>query len=468
MAHFKMLSRSNVLKNVKSTAQAIPPRVLAGLRRQLARAERRIAIVEFAFRRYIRHRGLMISALAVVCLMVANALLAPRLQRVLGAYFDTDHFAVLRNLLTAIGGALIGATAIGFSVVMIAVQLNFARMPHGLFRRLSSDLRLLGAFGATFLLAVCVAALALLPNANWSAVALIAAGWMTLLILALFFYGYRRALALINPRIQLGLIVTEAQKNLRRWARRAQRMAPLLAVQNVDAERSSHDLPRLAFFQANPHWTRVARRAVSHAISFARRYAEQGDYEVAENALTAVVVINAEYVAAKGKTFFASNPFIDIPQATDGFINETLEQLRQTAQAAAARGEEEPLRQLLGALAGLVRTYMAIDYANPYVEAKHHAQLAAAYLAGAVEVVLPRGMPDVVMEGVRLMGVSAQLFLVVGEPNGIISLKEKIAGLSCTGAVKPEFRPVTLVGMEQLARMTLNLLRLPSGTLALQ
>ena len=32
-----------------------------------------------------------------------------------------------------------------------------------------------------------------------------------------------------------------------------------------------------------------------------------------------------------------------------------------------------------------LQTYMAIDYSNEYDESKHHAQLAASYLAGAVE-----------------------------------------------------------------------------------
>jgi hypothetical protein len=206
----------------------------------------------------------------------------------------------------------------------------------------------------------------------------------------------------------------------------------------------------------------VASRAVTHSISFARRYAEQGDYEVAGSAVTAVAVINAAYVAAKGRTFFSPNPIFEIPQATDPFINTTLEQVRQALQAATARGEEVPIRQLLTVLEALARTYMTIDYAIPHQMSKHHAQLAAAYLATAVEAVAPRGTPDVVMEGVRLMGSCAQSFLAAGEPNDIVTLKEKIAILCCIGVVKPEFRPVTLVGMDQLARMTLNLLRVPS------
>lgn len=431
-------------------------------RRQLVRIERRLATIRVRVRRHVHRYVREIEATVLLFGILASAYLAPRLQTVVGPYFDSERFALLRNVLIAMGGALVGATAVGFSVVMIAVQLNFARMPHGLFRKLSSDARLLGSFAATFLLAIAVSAVSFVPDKTWSAASLIAAAWSTLLILTLFFYGYRRALALINPRVQLGIIVSQARKDLRRWARRAKRIAPLLDVREADGARPSHDLARLAFFQANPHWTRGSDEAISYAMSFARRYAEQGDLEVAGAALNAVVTINAEYVVAKGKTFFAPNPIFDIPQATDTFINQTLERLRQAAQAATSRAEEEPLRQLFGAMTELVRTYMGIDYANPHVEGKHHAQLAAAYLASAVEAVLPRRLPDVVMEGVRLMGICAQLFLAVGETNSIIVLKEKIVALSCTGAVREEFRPVTLVGMEQLARMTSSLLRLPS------
>lgn len=435
------------------------------VRRYLARAERRVLIIGFGAQSYLRRHGRAGTAVALVILIATSAVFAPALQTAVNTYFDAERFSVLRNLLATTGGALIGATAIGFSIVMIAVQLNFARMPHGLFRKLSSDIKLLGAFAGTFLLAIGVSALALVPDATWSADALITAGWATLLILILFFYGYRRALALINPAVQLGLIVSEAQKDLQRWARRAQRLAPLLDVAKDDIKEdppSPHDWPRLTFFQANPQWTQVARQAVTHAVSFARRYGEQGDYEVSRIALTAVAVINAHYVAAKGKTFFAHNPVFDLPQASDGFINETLEQLRQVAQAATARGEEEPLRQVLAAMSAHVQIYMAIDYASRSSETKEHAQLAAGYLASAVEGVLPRGMVDVVMEGVRLMGNSAQLFLMAGQPNSVVTPAEKMASMACVGALKPEFRAVTLTSMEQLARLTFDLLRTPT------
>jgi hypothetical protein len=396
-----------------------------------------------------------------ILLIATTLLIIPVLQPGLESYFTSERLTVLRNLLATIGGALVGATAIGFSVVMIAVQLNFARIPHGLFRKLSADIRLLGAFAVTFILAAVVAALSLIPDASWATAAITAAVWGNALILLLFFYGYRRALDLVNPLEQLRLVVAEAEKDMRAWVRRANRVAPLLDraedAQPPDPLRSNHDMPRMVFFQANPSWTVVSQQAVAHAVSFARRYAEQGDYEVANNALLAV--INTKYVEAKGKTFFARHLIFENPQVTDAFINDTLEHLRQLAQVATTRGDEEQIRQIFAAMASLVQVYARIDYANQYVTTKHHAHLAASYLMGAVEAVLPHNMADVLMEGVRKMGQSAQIFLTIGIPNDIVTLAEKIALISCAGVMHQNFRPVTLVGMEQLAELTFNLIR---------
>jgi hypothetical protein len=180
---------------------------------------------------------------------------------------------------------------------------------------------------------------------------------------------------------------------------------------------------------------------------------------VSGRALEVVILINASYVAAKGKTFFASNPVFDIPQASDGFINETLEHLRRLARTSTVHGDEDTIRQILAAIATLVQTYMTIDYAARYTDTKEHALLAAGYLTGAVEDVLPHNLPDVVMEGIRLTGASARRFLAISQPNDITTLVEKIAAFSLAGVVKPDYRALTLTGMEQLAHLTFDLLR---------
>jgi len=67
-------------------------------------------------------------------LMLLSWLIAPNLHEVSDVYFENEkHIEVLRTLFLTIGGALIGATAIAFSLIMFAMQVNIERMPFGLF-----------------------------------------------------------------------------------------------------------------------------------------------------------------------------------------------------------------------------------------------------------------------------------------------------------------------------------------------
>ncbi len=406
-----------------------------------------------------------IAFYALLLLLVsASAYLSSALQNVLASYYSTEHaIEGLRGLILNVGSALIGAAAIVTSLVLFAMQVNIERMPHGLFRRLSADRKLLGAFALAFLLAIGVATLTTFVDQARLAHVVLAASWAVVFILISFMYAYRRALVLINPLQQLGILIQDTRKELRTWARRAQRAMPLLerdesASATSSPSDSTHDLARTAFFQINNQWTDGTKRAVRHAMSFARRYAEQGDYEVSGAALNAVVGINAAYIDSKGKTFYANNPFVENPFSSDGFINDTLEHLRQNLQSGIARRDEQQIEQTLQAMAALVRVYLGIDYSSPHAS-KSHAQLAAGYLASAVQSVVPHGMADVLLEGQRLMGQSAQYILAHGDLNDIAVLSEKIALIACTGCAKEDYRPVTMEGMAQLANLTFDLLR---------
>jgi hypothetical protein len=376
------------------------------------------------------------------------------------SFFDSsDLLNALRTLFVTLGGALVGATAIGFSVVMLAVQLNFARIPHGLFRRVTSDFKLIGSFVATFLLAGLVTAFSLIPDKSWTPLAVILSVIATAAILGLFVYAYRRALALINPIVQLNLVYKEAERDLELWKRRARRLAPLIE-QNKKQDRdsgSTHDTARLLFFQANPHWTNDARRAVTYAVGLARRFSEENDYGVSSAALQTVIALNAKYVEAKGRTFFATNPVFDMPLSRDSFISETLEHLRLLSQTALTRRDEDQIRQTFATFANLVGVYSTIDYANKYEGSKHDATMAAGYLATAIEGVAPHNLPDVLMEGVRQLGRAAAIVMTSSPTDATTSI-QKIAQISCLGAVKENYRPVTLTGMEQLAGLTKRLI----------
>lgn len=441
---------------VASTRKSIRRRI-AGLWQFAYRAKYRLAQWGLRY-------GNIVFAAVLFLLMSASFYLSPALQSVLWEHYATEHaIEGLRGLILNTGSALIGAAAIVTSLVLFAMQVNIERMPHGLFRRLSADPKLLGAFALAFLLAIGVAILSTFVDRVQLARVVLAASWAIVFILTSFMYAYRRALVLINPLRQLGILMHDTRKELRTWARRAKRAMPLLEREEAASATSSpsdstHDLARTAFFQINNRWADSTKRAIRHAMSFARRYAEQGDYEVSGAALNAVVGINAAYIESKGKTFYANNPFIENPFANDGFINDTLEHLRQNVQSGVARRDEQQIEQTLQSMAALVRVYLGIDYSSPYAS-KSHAQLAAGYLASAVQAVVPHGMADVLLEGQRLMGQSAQYLLAHGDTNDIATLSEKIALIACTGCAKEDYRPVTMEGMSQLANLTFDLLR---------
>jgi hypothetical protein len=201
-----------------------------------------------------------------------------------------------------------------------------------------------------------------------------------------------------------------------------------------------------------------ALQGIRYAISFARRYAEQGDHEVSLAAMNAIVAINAPYIDVKGKTFFAQHPLLDNPLTSEGFINATLEHLRQTARVGITRGDEQQIEQTLRTMAALVRVYLTIDYASTHAS-KTHAHLAVGYLTNEVERITPHNMPDVLMEGVRLMGQCADMLLATEGPQGATALVQKIGAISCAGVAREDYRPVTLTGVEQLARLSFDLLR---------
>lgn len=185
-----------------------------------------------------------LSAVIVFCI---SLFVSPVIQKFVEPYFlQVEKFSGLLTFLATLGGALIGAAAIAFSLVMFAMQVNVERMPHGLFRKFSSDWKLIGTFTGSILLAIAITALSLIPNASWGANALLFAFWGTVSILYLFLVAYRRALRLINPVEQLKIILDDVQKNFKAWDRHAKRTVPLFEVTENEQEghsgRSCHDL----------------------------------------------------------------------------------------------------------------------------------------------------------------------------------------------------------------------------------
>ena len=452
------------LSHARRRARRTLRTLLKSLRRKQALFWLKAYRIRFFILVQIARHGASTRVALLLLLVSAGAfwIVAP-LQRGLETLFTTEkQLQDLRVLFVTLGGALLGGAAIVSSLVLFAMQVNVERMPHGLFRRISADRRLLSAFAATFLLAVFVATLSLIPDAHMIGAAVYAACWTTGLVLILFLYVYRRALILINPIRQLGFVIAKVRREFRAWVRRARRAAPLLGGQpqasTRDDDRAQHDTARLAYFQANPGWTEGAKQGIRYAVSLARRYAEHGDHEVSAAATNTIVAINTAYVEAKGPTFFTYHFMLDNPLTSDDFINDTLEHLRQTSRIAISRGDEQQIEQTLRAFAALVRVYSTIDYGSPEAS-KTHAHLAAGYLTAEVERIAPHNMPDVLMEGARLMGQCANVLLSTEGATSIRTLTQKLGTIACCGVVKEDYRPVTSTCVEQLARLDFDLLR---------
>lgn len=407
-----------------------------------------------AFNRRNQGLALLILILSLVCL---NIYLLDIIQLFLEPYFQgKDNLLTLQTFLITIGGALVGASAIVFTLVSFAMQVNVERLPYGLFHKLSDDKKLLVAFTGTIVFAVAIALSALIPDSTWVAIALTCLLWGIFIIIVLFIYTYKRALSLINPVKQLEFLLADTENDFNQLIKRIKRIAPLIENENV-IENDSHDMPRLMYFQNDPNWNLKAKQAIKYAISFATSYAEKGDHEVSNAALISVIRINTFYIKAKGLTFFNSNGFIPNPLESDSFINDTLEQMRQVVKTAVVKGNEQFIEQSLAAIHQLAIVYMGIDYGKRKTP-KSHAILALGYLSEAVKSVAPHNMTDVLMEGTRILGKSAQILINVDEPINITTTVETIKLLACMGALQEIHRPVTMVAMEQFSALTMSLL----------
>lgn len=408
--------------------------------------------------------GGRLGLIFLAVLMMVSAIFVPALQDYFEPYFsESKRFDSIRALFLTLGGALIGAAAIAFSLIMFAMQVNVERMPHGLFRKFSSDIKLLGAFVSTFSLAAIIAGLSLIPNQSWAAGATVTAVWGFLLIILLFVLAYRRALDLISPTMQLGLVVADTEKNFKAWDRAVERTTPILRA-NANTEPKDeqnggrYDMGRVTYFQLFPNWTASAEQAISYCITFSRRYAEQGDHEVSRIALNGIVAINALYINTKGKTFFSNNYIFDNPLASDSFLTNTLEHLRQNVQVAISRKDEQFIEQNLESLFQLTQLYLSIEYGDEHA-VRSHAHLVSFYLTSAVESIVPHDMADVLIEGVSILGSAARLIVAHDEVQYIATISEKIAFIACTGVVNKNYQPVSQVAVKQLSILTFELLR---------
>lgn len=473
-----MLKKKRWLRRFVIPAQASARRALRKIRRRALEAEPqlRVAVVKAKFAMIgIVHRGrhhlnvrkglLGVLAMALLFLIVLASAWASGAR--LAYLADATHLSALQQFLVGIGAALIGASAIVFSIIVFAMQINIDRMPHGLFLRLSADKGLLGAFIAAFAVSILVAGLSLLVSESWVAYCLAIVAWTMCLVPLLFIYSYGRALKLISPAQQLRIVLKLTDRSLGRWSRYADAARVLYQIPEASDERDELregrgvDTARFLFFKSHSGWTADAVNGLGYAISLGRKYAEIGDKAVLDYAMNIVVAINVAYIKAKARTFFASTLFFDNPAVTDGFINQSLEHLRQMGQLAISRGDEQGIEAIFKALEGLAAAYLDIDYGRPDASMTH-AQLAETYLYDSVTACLPRNMANVVMSGLRGLGRIGTYYGQNGHALEVVNSASNIARLGQSAVSQADSLAIEQCAMQQLTGITVLLIQCPA------
>jgi hypothetical protein len=368
-------------------------------------------------------------------------------------FWDENVFEQLKSVILSVGASLIGATAITFSFVMFSIQVNIDRLSHGLFGKFSFDKYLLGSFVLSFILAISVCLLSLAPYSRYSTTILFIGAWCTFFILNLFFYAYRRALKLVSPIEQLNSIIQDVQRSHKLWDKAYNRTKALIKLEKEEEE-LPQDWRRLKYLSLYSHWSVYTNQAIKQCISISRAYSGKGDVDIANQALSCVITINALYINFKGKTFFSQDGIIDNPLSSDSIFNSTLEEVRQNMQMGQTNKNENYILQNLRTLFELSNRYYQIDYGNEG-NSKTHAHIAQYYLYSAIdEICIPNKYVEVILEGVRLIGRLALLESKYGEINYIRNLSNKLQTYSLLGLAGDKYHYVTQLSIEQISNIT--------------
>nr|WP_129502260.1 hypothetical protein [Malaciobacter halophilus] len=380
----------------------------------------------------------------------------------LTSYFlDGEKLKLLTTFYITTGAALIGITVLVFTLVMFAMQVNVERMPHGLFHKLSNDKKIVFCFFGTFFIAILISSLSIIPIqiSNILIASILIYLFSIITIIIFFIYSYKRALLLINPIQQLNIITHDVNKDIKFWMKAYNRLSKN-KEENLNNIKISQDINKLNFLNNNPKWLTKSKQSLKYAMSFVYKYSEHGDYEVSKAALNVIIIINQNYVKAKGKTFFNSNECIELIPTTDGFINNTLEDLRLAMKVGLTRGDEKFIEQIFYSFLDLVNVYSKIEYSSANNN-KTHAKLANGYLENAIKSTIPHAMTDVIMEGSRILRSSANTILNYNEADSLKSIIETLQIIARLGLLDEKHGPATLIAMEQLSKISLLLILSP-------
>lgn len=329
---------------------------------------------------------------------------------------DAETFKSLQPIFLNVGSALIGSTAIIFSIIIFTLQVNNERVPYGVFIKLSRDKKLFALFITALILSVCIAIFSFL-SAKYALYTIQIAILFFVIILSCFIYSYTRALDLISPIFQLESIVKHAKDELLKCSK--------------EYENNKKNISKYEFFNSNPNWADGAKQDIIYCNAYAKKLIEKNDYDTSKTALKSIVKINAIYVEVNNQAF----------------IENTLEEIRQNIQDGLARNDEIFIKDNFEILKDLHFCYSGRDRGLAYF-----------YLIEGVKNSISHNIPDVLLAGIRLLSKVAQKEIIDGKSETIRSILKIISDLACYGIIDKKLDSITKDALHVLATITIKLL----------
>lgn len=459
MQRLKSLSVGWIADIVKKTKDFLREIAFKG-RIQFYRSEQRSNLMYLKFKNWSVYYFPWICVFAISALFFLSWLLSTKYKFVLLDYFSQHigSYTQVQSLLITVGGALLGASAIAFSMVMFTMQVNIERLPQTLFQKISGDIRIKLAFLGTFVVAILTGSASLIPETTLAHRAILAIIWGPLFAVLMLLYAYRRALKLINPYEQLSELERIAQKDLDYWNKQATRGARRLKVLGyVEESGSDFDTARFHYFDSNRHWLNDIFVIVRNSLTIASHYNSKDDNETSARALEVVLSIHQRYIEVKGATFMSQSSLLDSSHCHDAFLTDTLERLRQWEDELFSRNDERAIYQLNRTLVKLCEVYLHAKYSRHHTTPSH-ALLVSHYLESVLKKACTTKLVDVVMDGQRSLSQCGRCFIFIGQSECISSQIKNITQAAMLGIASEEFRPTIQTGAKCLGELGVALL----------
>jgi len=355
---------------------------------------------------------------------------------------DTQTIKALNSLFLGIGSAFISATAIIFSIIIVTLQINNEKLPYGIFKKVSKDIKLFSSFIIAVILSILIAVCSLISNMSIIFYVIPISIIFILLILYSFIYSYRRALKLINPIYQLEKIVKSVKEDL----------LSLDKALNKDNNIAKYD-----YFKQHPNWIDSVIQGIIYCNAYSKSLIKQNDYETSKKALKSIIDININYIEVKGQTFSRRKYFSDTMVSNDKVIEDTLEEIRQNIQNALSTNDERFIISNFEILKELYDIYSNINYINNDGD-RFASTLALQYLIDGIEASISHNISNVLLSGIRLLSSVAQKEIRDYESNTIGTVTHIISKLACKGMIDKKLEPITKCSLEELSIITIKLL----------